>query len=40
MKFISKSINQGLENYKDKMCLVRPRSANVKLDDLADSRFC
>ena len=36
---ILKSINLSLENYKDEMCLSRPGSANVKLDDLADSRF-
>ena len=37
---ILKSINLSLENYKDEMCLSRLGSANVKLDDLADSRFC
>ena len=38
-EIILKSINLRLENYKDEMCPGRPGSANVKLDDLADSRF-
>ena len=38
-EIVLKSINLSLENYKDEMCLSRPGSANVKLDDLADSRF-
>ena len=38
-EIVLKSINLSLENYKDEMCLSRLGSANVKLDDLADSRF-